>query len=93
MHGQSKSDSFLAKKPTLLCEIDAVSTEIIHSWMKSNECHCVQCIHIYQPMTGQLTVSRSRLYQIGVCHVLLKVLALVKTALLGKLIKVVLSHH
>uniref|UniRef100_K1Q2Y2 O-acyltransferase WSD1 C-terminal domain-containing protein n=1 Tax=Magallana gigas TaxID=29159 RepID=K1Q2Y2_MAGGI len=35
----------------------------------------------YQPMTGQLTMSRLRLRQIGVCHVLPKVQAIVKKVL------------
>lgn len=37
-------------------------------------------------MTGQLTISRRRLHQIGVCHLLPNVQALAKTVLLaGKL--------
>lgn len=49
--------------------------------MKADRCHSVQQIHIYQPMTGQLTMCRPRLRQLGVCHELPKVQPLVKTVL------------
>lgn len=53
----------------------------IHLWMKSDECHCVQYNHIYQPMNGQLTMSIPRLHLIRVFHVLPKVHALFKSLL------------
>lgn len=53
----------------------------IHLLMKSDECHCVQYNHIYQPMNGQLTMSRPRLHLIRVFHVLPKVHALFKSLL------------
>lgn len=68
-HRESKSDRFFSPKSALLCGIDAISTEIIYSCMKSDKCQCVQCIHIYFNDWTVNYISRPCIYQIGVCHV------------------------
>lgn len=51
--------------------------------MKLDKFHYIPYIHIHLPMTGQLTMSRTFLYQIRVCILLLKVNALEKTSYNG----------
>lgn len=60
-------------------ETDSVSIEI---WIKSDKCHRVECIPIYWPMNGQLTMSRGCLHHIEVCGILPKVQAVVKSTLI-----------
>lgn len=73
--------------PRLLCGLKlTLYQQNTHPMMKSDECHCILCIHyIYKQMTRQLTMSRPNLYQIkSFSHTAnFKVQALVKTVLKG----------